>query len=99
MGTYLSERELEQVEGAENAFRSPIPTQVISNGAGRRLPGRNVGSRPGSSGRRAMIYPQRLEQPGFPQPQKEVRNRQKAKGGRMAALCLWLPFHLWRGLG
>jgi len=32
MGTYFSEREFEQVEPAENAFRSPIPTQVISNG-------------------------------------------------------------------
>src|SRR5713101_6138682 len=32
MGTYFSEREFAQVEPAENAFRSPIPTQVISNG-------------------------------------------------------------------
>ncbi len=32
MGTYLSDRELAQLESAENAFRSPIPTQVISNG-------------------------------------------------------------------
>ena len=32
MGTYFSERELQQVESAENAFHSPIPTQVISNG-------------------------------------------------------------------
>jgi predicted TIM-barrel fold metal-dependent hydrolase len=32
MGTYFSEREFAQVEPAENAFHSPIPTQVISNG-------------------------------------------------------------------
>ena len=32
MGTYFSEREFSQVEPAENAFHSPIPTQVISNG-------------------------------------------------------------------
>src|SRR5262249_53990251 len=32
MGTYFSEREFAQVEPAESAFRSPIPTQVISNG-------------------------------------------------------------------
>ena len=32
MGIFLSKRELEQVEPAENAFRSPVPTQVISNG-------------------------------------------------------------------
>jgi predicted TIM-barrel fold metal-dependent hydrolase len=32
MGTYFSEREFAQVEPAEGAFRSPIPTQVISNG-------------------------------------------------------------------
>jgi predicted TIM-barrel fold metal-dependent hydrolase len=32
MGTYFSEREFDEVEPAENAFRSPIPTQVISNG-------------------------------------------------------------------
>ena len=38
MGTYLSERELAQVETAENAFRSPIPTQVISNGEFNPLP-------------------------------------------------------------
>src|SRR5438876_10378280 len=32
MGTYFSEREFAPVEPAENAFRSPIPTQVVSNG-------------------------------------------------------------------
>ncbi len=32
MAYFLSKRELEQVEPAENAFRSPVPTQVISNG-------------------------------------------------------------------
>jgi len=32
MGTFFSKREFEQVESAENAFHSPIPTQVISNG-------------------------------------------------------------------
>ena len=32
MGTYFSDREFSLVEGAENAFHSPIPTQVISNG-------------------------------------------------------------------
>src|SRR5262245_49132358 len=32
MGTYFSDREFERVEPAESAFRSPIPTQVISNG-------------------------------------------------------------------
>jgi hypothetical protein len=32
MGTYLSDREFARVEPAESAFRSPIPTQVISNG-------------------------------------------------------------------
>ena len=32
MGTYFSDREFSLVEGAENAFHSPIPTQVVSNG-------------------------------------------------------------------
>jgi len=32
MGIFLSDKELEQVEPAENAFDSPVPTQVISNG-------------------------------------------------------------------
>src|SRR5260370_20328738 len=38
MGTYFSDREFAQVEPAENAFRSPIPTQVISNGEFNPLP-------------------------------------------------------------
>jgi hypothetical protein len=38
MGTYFSEREFAQVEPAERAFRSPIPTQVISNGEFNPLP-------------------------------------------------------------
>ncbi len=32
MGSYFSEREFAQVGPAEDAFRSPIPTQMISNG-------------------------------------------------------------------
>ena len=32
MGTYFSDRERARVEPAENAFHSPIPTQIISNG-------------------------------------------------------------------
>ncbi len=32
MGTYFSDRERALVEPAENAFHSPIPTQIISNG-------------------------------------------------------------------
>ena len=32
MGTYFSDREFQRVEPAERAFRSPIPTQVVSNG-------------------------------------------------------------------
>ena len=38
MGTYFSEREFRQVESAENAFHSPIPTQVVSNGEFNPLP-------------------------------------------------------------
>lgn len=38
MGIFLSERELEQVEPAENAFRSPVPTTMISNGEFNPLP-------------------------------------------------------------
>jgi predicted TIM-barrel fold metal-dependent hydrolase len=38
MGTYFSDREFAQVEPAENAFRSPIPTQIISNGEFNPLP-------------------------------------------------------------
>ena len=32
MGSYFTKREFGEVEPAENAFRSPIPTRVISNG-------------------------------------------------------------------
>jgi hypothetical protein len=38
MGIYLSARELAQLEPAENAFPSPIPTQMISNGEFNPLP-------------------------------------------------------------
>ena len=38
MGIYLSARELAQVESAERAFRSPVPTQIISNGEFNPLP-------------------------------------------------------------
>src|SRR5437899_9200765 len=39
MATYLSKRELEQTEPAEvAAFRSPVPTQMISNGEFNPLP-------------------------------------------------------------
>src|SRR5919109_3741010 len=38
MGIYLSARELAQVESAEQAFRSPVPTQIISNGEFNPLP-------------------------------------------------------------
>jgi len=38
MGTYLSARELAEVEAAENAFHSPVPTQMISNGEFNPLP-------------------------------------------------------------
>src|SRR5919109_4663359 len=38
MGIYLSDRELAQVESAEKAFRSPVPTQIISNGEFTPLP-------------------------------------------------------------
>jgi predicted TIM-barrel fold metal-dependent hydrolase len=38
MGIYLSARELRQVESAEKAFRSPVPTQIISNGEFNPLP-------------------------------------------------------------
>jgi predicted TIM-barrel fold metal-dependent hydrolase len=38
MGTYFSDREFAQVEPAENAFHSPIPTQMISNGEFNPLP-------------------------------------------------------------
>ena len=32
MGSYFTEREYRSVEPAENAFQSPVPTQVVSNG-------------------------------------------------------------------
>ena len=32
MGTYLSDRELEELEYTDSAFESPVPTQIISNG-------------------------------------------------------------------
>ena len=32
MGSYFTKREFGEVEPAENAFQSPIPTQIISNG-------------------------------------------------------------------
>src|SRR5437764_12521969 len=39
MGTYLSKRELAQTEPAETAaFRSPVPTQMVSNGEFNPLP-------------------------------------------------------------
>jgi hypothetical protein len=38
MGMYLSARELAQLESAETAFPSPVPTQVISNGEFNPLP-------------------------------------------------------------
>jgi hypothetical protein len=38
MGIYLSTRELAQVDSAERAFRSPVPTQIISNGEFNPLP-------------------------------------------------------------
>ena len=38
MGMYLSSRELEQLQPAENAFPSPVPTQIISNGEFNPLP-------------------------------------------------------------
>ena len=38
MSIYLSDRELAQVQPAETAFRSPVPTQTISNGEFNPLP-------------------------------------------------------------
>jgi uncharacterized protein len=38
MGNYLSDRELAQLDGAETAFPSPVPTQIISNGEFNPLP-------------------------------------------------------------
>jgi uncharacterized protein len=38
MGIYLSARELAQLESAEHAFASPVPTQIVSNGEFNPLP-------------------------------------------------------------
>ena len=38
MGIFLSERELAEVEPAEHAFPSPVPTQIVSNGEFNPLP-------------------------------------------------------------
>ncbi|MGQ4807806.1 hypothetical protein NKDENANG_01166 [Candidatus Entotheonellaceae bacterium PAL068K] len=38
MGIYLSQRELAQCEPAEQGFRSPVPTQIVSNGEFNPLP-------------------------------------------------------------
>jgi uncharacterized protein len=38
MGIYLSPTELAHLESAEHAFRSPVPTQIISNGESNPLP-------------------------------------------------------------
>ncbi len=38
MGIYLSERELAQLDHSESAFRSPVPTQIVSNGEFNPLP-------------------------------------------------------------
>src|SRR5918996_931366 len=38
MGLYLSARELAQLDSAEQAFPSPVPTQIISNGEFNPLP-------------------------------------------------------------
>ena len=38
MGVYLSARELAQLDPAVTAFRSPVPTQIISNGEFNPLP-------------------------------------------------------------
>ena len=38
MGTYLTERELRQLDSARDAFESPVPTQIISNGEFNPLP-------------------------------------------------------------
>jgi hypothetical protein len=38
MGIYLSPTELARLESAEHAFRSPVPTQIISNGEFNPLP-------------------------------------------------------------
>ena len=38
MGTFLSDRELEELESAEGAFASQVPTQMVSNGEFTPLP-------------------------------------------------------------
>ncbi|PYM37435.1 MAG: amidohydrolase, partial [Candidatus Rokuibacteriota bacterium] len=38
MGIFLSDRELAELEPAENAFPSPVPTQIVSNGEFNPLP-------------------------------------------------------------
>jgi len=38
MGIYLSERELAELELSANGFRSPVPTQIVSNGEFNPLP-------------------------------------------------------------
>lgn len=38
MGIYLSDREMAELEPAENAFPSPVPTQIVSNGEFNPLP-------------------------------------------------------------
>ena len=38
MGIFLSDNELKELESAEGAFRSPVPTQMISNGEFNPLP-------------------------------------------------------------
>jgi hypothetical protein len=38
MGIFLSDRELGELEPAENAFPSPVPTQIVSNGEFNPLP-------------------------------------------------------------
>ena len=38
MGIYLSDRELADLEPSENGFRSPVPTQIVSNGEFNPLP-------------------------------------------------------------
>ncbi len=38
MGTYLSDRELEELDLVQEAFESPVPTQIVSNGEFNPLP-------------------------------------------------------------
>jgi hypothetical protein len=52
MGTYLTERELQELNSARDAFESPVPTQIISNGEFTPLPQtpqqKQVEARPGA---------------------------------------------------